>query len=150
MKVIYKWIAAEKVALKNAIKMIGAVSAVFLIITQSGCSSKTPEPVSKQSFYFDTVCSISVYDMEEMSKEGAQSAIDEAFKLCSHYESLLSRTKEGSDIYKINHAEGKPVDCDPETVEIGIIRCFPEAKGKSKESGASRRQKGNRNNPELL
>ena len=42
MKVIYKWIAAEKVALKNAIKMIGAVSAVFLIITQSGCSSKTP------------------------------------------------------------------------------------------------------------
>ena len=118
MKVIYKWIAAEKAALKNAIKMIAAVSAVFLIITQSGCSSKTPEPVSKQSFYFDTVCSISVYDMEEMSKETAQSAIDEAFKLCSHYESLLSRTKEGSDIYKINHAEGKPVECDPETVEV--------------------------------
>ena len=118
MKVIYKWIAAEKAALKNAIKMIAAVSAVFLIITQSGCSSKTPEPVSKQSFYFDTVCSISVYDMEEMSKEGAQSAIDEAFKLCSNYESLLSRTKEGSDIYKLNHAGGKPVECDPQTVEV--------------------------------
>ena len=118
MKVIYKWIAAEKAALKNAIKMIAAVSAVFLIITQSGCGSKTAEPVSKQSFYFDTVCSISVYDMEEMSKEGAQSAIDEAFKLCSHYESLLSRTKEGSDIYKLNHAGGKPVECDPQTVEV--------------------------------
>ena len=104
MKTIYKWIAA--------------VSAVFLIITQSGCGSKTPEPVSKQSFYFDTVCSIAVYDMEEMSEEGAQSAIDKAFKLCSHYESLLSRTKEGSDIYKINHAGGMPVDCDPETVEV--------------------------------
>ena len=118
MKKSYKWIAAENTALNNVIRMIGAVSAVFLIITQSGCGSKTAEPVSKQSFYFDTVCSISVYDMEEMSKEGAQSAIDEAFKLCSHYESLLSRTKEGSDIYKLNHAGGKPVECDPQTVEV--------------------------------
>ena len=118
MKKSYKWIAAENTALNNVIRMIGAVSAVFLIITQSGCGSKTAEPVSKQSFYFDTVCSISVYDMEEMSEESARSAIDEAFKLCSHYESLLSRTKEGSDIYKINHAGGMPVDCDPETVEV--------------------------------
>ena len=108
----------KNAAIKNAFKLIAAVSAVFLIITQSGCGSKTAEPVSKQSFYFDTVCSITVYDMEEMNEEGAQAAIDEAFKLCSHYESLLSRTKEGSDIYKINHAEGKPVDCDPETVEV--------------------------------
>ena len=108
----------KNAAIKNAFKLIAAVSAVFLIITQSGCGSKTAEPVSKQSFYLDTVCSITVYDMEEMNEEGAQAAIDEAFKLCSHYESLLSRTKEGSDIYKINHAEGKPVDCDPETVEV--------------------------------
>ena len=118
MKTIYNRAAAENAALKRAFKLISTVSAVFLIITQSGCGSKMAEPVSKQSFYFDTICSISIYDMEEMGEESAKNAIDEAFALCSHYESLLSRTKEGSDIYKINHAGGKPVDCDPETVEV--------------------------------
>ena len=92
--------------------------AVLMIITQQGCAGKTAEPVVKQSFYFDTVCMISVYDMEEMSEENAKKAIDDAFALCSRYESLLSRTKEGTDIYRINHAAGKPVECDPETVEV--------------------------------
>ena len=92
--------------------------AVIMIITQQGCSGKKEEPVVKQSFYFDTVCMISVYDMEEMSEENAQKAIDDAFSLCSRYESLLSRTKEGTDVYRINHAKGEPVECDPETVEV--------------------------------
>lgn len=92
--------------------------AVLMIITQQGCAGKTAEPVVKQSFYFDTVCMISVYDMEEMSEENAQKAIDDAFSLCSRYESLLSRTKEGTDVYRINHAQGKSVECDPETVEV--------------------------------
>ena len=92
--------------------------AVFMIITQQGCAGKTAEPVTKQSFYFDTVCSIAVYDMEEMDDERASDAIDDAFALCSRYESLLSRTREGTDIYRINHAEGKPVECAPETAEL--------------------------------
>ena len=92
--------------------------AVLMIITQQGCAGKTAEPVVKQSFYFDTVCMISVYDMEEMSEENAQKAIDDAFSLCSRYESLLSRTKEGTDVYRINRAQGKSVECDPETVEV--------------------------------
>ena len=91
---------------------------VLMIITQQGCASKTVEPVTRQSFYFDTVCSISVYNMEEMGEENAASAIEDAFALCSRYESLLSRTKEGTDIYRINHAAGEPVECDPETVEV--------------------------------
>ena len=94
------------------------VTAVMLII-QSGCSgSKTQEPVTRQSFYFDTVCSIAVYDMENMSGESAAKAIEEAFKLCSRYESLLSRTREGTDVYRINEAGGEPVECDPETIEV--------------------------------
>ena len=97
--------------------LLGALT-VFMIITQQGCAGKTAEPVSGQSFYFDTVCSISVYDMEEMSEENAKKAIDNAFALCSRYESLLSRTKEGTDIYRINHAGGETVECDPDTVEV--------------------------------
>ena len=91
---------------------------VFMFITQQGCAAKTVEPVSRQNFFFDTVCSIAVYDMDKMSEENANKAIQNAFALCSRYESLLSRTKEGTDIYRINHAGGEPVECDPETVEV--------------------------------
>lgn len=104
--------------MNKALKAVLLILTVLMIIAQQGCGIKTSEPVSKQSFYFDTVCSITVYDMEEMGEEQAVSAIDEAFRLCSRYESLLSRTKEGTDIYRINHARGQSVECDPETVEV--------------------------------
>ena len=91
---------------------------VIMIMTQTGCTAKTQEPVVKQSFYFDTVCSIAIYDMEKMSDENAANAIEDAFRLCSRYESLLSRTREGTDIYRINEAGGEAVECDPETVEV--------------------------------
>ena len=91
---------------------------VIMIMTQTGCTAKTQEPVVKQSFYFDTVCSIAIYDMEKMSDENAANAIEDAFRLCSRYESLLSRTREGTDVYRINEAGGEAVECDPETVEV--------------------------------
>jgi len=93
------------------------VLAALLIIPQTGCGSNT-EPVSKESFYFDTTCKISIYDMKDMSEKKANVAIDKAFKQCARYENLLSKTKKGSDIYKINHAGGKTVKCDPITVEV--------------------------------
>lgn len=91
--------------------------ALTLIITQTGCSEKT-EPVSKNSYYMDTMCKIDIFDMENMSEENANDVISEAFALCAEYENIISATKEGSDIYKINHAKGAPVECDPRTVEI--------------------------------
>lgn len=94
-----------------------AVLTAALIISQTGCSEKT-EKVEKTSYYMDTICKITVYDMEDMSEEKAGAAIDEAFALCAEYEALISATVEGSDIYRINHAGGKKVDCDPRTVEI--------------------------------
>ena len=66
----------------------------------------------------DTMCRISIYDMKDMDEEKAESAIDAAFALCAEYESLISVTREGSDIYKINHAKGAPVTCDPRTIEV--------------------------------
>ena len=72
----------------------------LIVIVQAGCAGKTKEPVIRHNFYFDTVCSIAIYDMADMSEDKANAAIDEAFKLCSRYESLLSRTKEGTDIYR--------------------------------------------------
>ena len=34
------------------------------------------------------------------------------------YDSLLSKTAEGSDIYRINHADGSPVEVDARTAEL--------------------------------
>ncbi len=46
------------------------------------------------------------------------SLLDQALLDCARYESLLSRTAEGSDIWRINHAGGKPVQVSPETAEV--------------------------------
>lgn len=84
----------------------------------TGCGSAAPDPVTKESFYFDTVCDITIYDMEDFSKEAADTAIDNAFALCSTYENMLSKTIEGSDIWNINHAGGQPVTVDQETADL--------------------------------
>lgn len=89
---------------------------VTLIITQTACGGV--EKISKSSYYMDTICEITIYDMEEMSEENANAAIDSAFNLCADYESLISATREESDIYKINEADGKAVACDEDTIEL--------------------------------
>ena len=92
-----------------------------LIITQTACSGKADDGprVTKDGFYLDTYCTVTVYATEDqvMDEAKAEEAIDGAFELCSEYEALLSRTREGSDIWNINHSEGKPVEIDPVTAE---------------------------------
>ena len=84
-----------------------------IIITQTGCGSQ--EPVSENQFCLDTICTITVYHMD---KEEAQAAIDAAFAACRQYENLMSKTIEGSDIYKLNKAKGKPVRVHDATLEV--------------------------------
>ena len=95
--------------------------------------------VTKQSFYFDTICQITIYEMaaadsgqpddseqnasgqqtpERTFEQKAEEAITDAFALCSEYEKLLSKTVEGSDIWNINHAAGEAVPCDSRTIAV--------------------------------
>ena len=103
---------------------------VFLIITQTACSNMSgsgAEPVMKDGYYLDTICSVSVYrmtgddgtvkDAADMSEE-AEAAIDESFELCKDLESKLSRTREDSDIGRINSAKGEWTEVSAETVEL--------------------------------
>lgn len=129
------------------------ILAAAMIIAQTGCGAaghltagsgqeeragsavQGENPVTKESFYFDTICQITIYGIQTSGQENTESEqsaqkgavqfsaaaediIAEAFSLCSEYEELLSKTKEGSDIWNINHAGGKPVDCDERTIEI--------------------------------
>ena len=62
-------------------------------------------------FYFDTVVSVTLYDADE-------NLLSDVWTMCSRYESLLSKTVEGSDVWRINHAKGEPVTVDPETWQL--------------------------------
>lgn len=92
-------------------------------LIQSDDSGSTLSPVTKQSFYFDTICQITVYAMTGTGTETdfrtkADTAINNAFSLCSNYEKILSKTVEGSDIWNINHASGREVKVDSRTIDV--------------------------------
>ncbi|MCQ2551331.1 MAG: FAD:protein FMN transferase [Clostridia bacterium] len=80
----------------------------LVIIPQTGCNNE--EPISKTDYCLDTVCQIDIYE------GGDEELIDQAFKLCRHYEDLLSKTIKTSDIYRIN--QGEKVKVDEDTLEV--------------------------------
>ncbi len=82
------------------------VLSVFLL---SACT-RTAESVSRQGFYFDTVIRITLYGT------GDEALLDHCFALAGQYEDMLSRTKEGSDVWKLNHAEGGYVRLNEDTL----------------------------------
>ena len=77
----------------------------------TGCTKNT-EPISRTGFYFDTVIQITLYDTED------DSVLDGCFALAEKYENLFSATKEGSDVWNINHGNGEPVTVSEETVSL--------------------------------
>ncbi len=97
-----------------------------LIIPQLGCNAQVNYAgITKTSFHLNTVCAITVYSMdglEDLSKEEQTKEVNlvitEAFKLCDKYERVLSKTIEGSDIYKINTAGGSAVEVYPFTLDV--------------------------------
>lgn len=104
--------------------LIACVFAMMLVMSSCGKGAAAPEPVMNDGYYLDTICSISIYRMEDaqgevknavdMSDE-ANAVIDEAFELCKDLESKLSRTRKDSDISNINNAKGKWVDVSEDT-----------------------------------
>ena len=99
---------------------------VTLIIPQLGCNSQVNNPgIGKSSYHLNTICAVTIYSMDEVEelneteqqKEALQ-LITEAFALCDDYEKILSKTIEGSDVYRINHAGGQAVEVDSATIEV--------------------------------
>lgn len=116
--------------MKRTLKKLNILLLAAVLVMLTGCSGtggSAPEPVMKDGYYLDTICSVSVYRMEdaqgevkdaaEMSEE-AEAAIDEAFDLCSGLESKISRTRKDSDISRINSAKGEWVDVSGDTREL--------------------------------
>ncbi len=94
-------------------KKLLLLSISFVILTS--CSKA--ERVRQSEFMLDTICTITVYN-EKNKEKTADELISEAFELCSDYEDTLSRTIEGSDVYRINNSGGQPVEVSDATIEI--------------------------------
>ena len=77
-------------------------------------AAETPDPNKKVTgigFYFDTAVQLTLW--------GAPNGlVDEIWNECERYEKLLSKTIAGSDVSRINGANGQTVTVDPETWEI--------------------------------
>lgn len=89
---------------------------IIALVACTACKSDEDEPVSDTKYdLLDTVCSISIYGVP---KDEANKILKGAFALCKDYENILSRTVEGSDIYKVNHSKGEFVEVTENTYEI--------------------------------
>ena len=78
---------------------------------ESAASTEQLQKQTRVGYYLDTVVTLTAYtDRPEL--------LDQALETCGELEAMLSRTIEGSDVWKINHAEGKTVTVSPETAEI--------------------------------
>ncbi len=70
------------------------------------------ESISDTGFYFDTVVTI------RLDGTGDTAILTETFEQMARYEAILSRTREGSDVWNINHSCGQPVEVQDETAAL--------------------------------
>ena len=93
----------------------GRALALMLILAcalnLAGCASAQQQKQTAIGFYLDTVITLTAYVDDA-------TVLDDALAECGRYEKLLSRTIEGSDVWRINHAGGQPVEVAKETLEI--------------------------------
>ena len=93
--------------------------ALCLLLAAVLMSALLPTPVfaadaekkSVSGFYMDTIITLTAYTDNE-------AVLNDALKECGRYDRLLSRTQEDSDVWRINHAEGKPVTVSDDTITI--------------------------------
>lgn len=86
-------------------------AALILALTPTGYAASGKEKKTVTGYYLDTIIVLTAYVNNEK-------VLNDALKECERYEKLLSRTIEGSDVWRINHAEGKAVSVSKDTIAI--------------------------------
>ena len=124
------------------------LTASLLFPACAGGSREVYNGFSRESYYFDTVCKITIYGIEsengllssslicsdffkeagfasdissytdETKDELCGRIISECFKECARYEDLFRKNIEGSDVYNINSALGDAVKVSAETFDL--------------------------------
>lgn len=97
----------KKKKLSNGQQLIVSSVIAAIVIFAIFCSGKRPKtaetvspegyPISRDVFLLDTFCEITIYN------GGGEEALNEAIYKLNYYDDLFNKSKEDSDIYKINH-----------------------------------------------
>ena len=88
----------------------------LLFLLGSCAKSQAGQQVSETRLLLDTYCSITIHGAAD--EQTLINILDRAFEMCLEYEKLFSITIEGSDVWRINHAGGEPVEVDAHTLEV--------------------------------
>lgn len=83
----------------------------------AGCRRSTG-PLSRSAQLLHTAVTVTVYHTQD------RAVLDECFRQMERYEDLFSRTREGSDVWRINQAGGKPLEVAEDTA--GVLRLAQE------------------------
>ena len=94
---------SEKLKVKSYFSFLSALLMLLLV----GCGQK---PVSVDLFAMDTYMTLVAYGKD------AENALDECSRTINHLENLLSRTRQGSDVWRINETGNAAVD--PTTAQL--------------------------------
>ncbi len=97
----------KKKKLSNGQQLVVSSVIAAIVIFAIFCSGKRPKtagnvspegyPISRDVFLLDTFCEITIYD------GGGEEALNETIYKLNYYDDLFNKSKENSDIYKINH-----------------------------------------------
>jgi thiamine biosynthesis lipoprotein len=90
-------------------KRLPAALLALALCLAGGAAAETKESVV--GYQLDTIITLTAYCEDK-------AVLEDALKECDRLEQLLSKTIEGSDVWRINHAEGQPVEVDPVTAEV--------------------------------
>ena len=104
----------------SCLRILRSAAAAAVFLTATSMSAAAADPISSTGFFFDTVITISLYDTQDTA------LLESCDQLMQECEDRLSRTREGSDIWKINHAQGESVEVAPETawlIERSLAYC---------------------------
>lgn len=87
---------------------------LLLLCLLTGCreTGEQEKKATREIFAMDTIMQLTVYG------DNGEEAITEAARLIQRLDKLFSVTQKGSDIAKINSANGKPVTVAKETYEL--------------------------------
>lgn len=86
---------------------------IVLCLCLSGCKASDTS-LSQTGLYLNTVITVTIYDTDSNTHR----LLAECMALADGYEKLFSRTLKGSDIWNINHSQGKLTTVDEETITL--------------------------------
>lgn len=87
--------------------LIACISFLYML---SGCKSSSAEMASRTEFYFDTIITVSI----ENTNSNSSAFLNQCFNICEQMEDTFSRTKEGSELYNVNHRKDNTVTVSDE------------------------------------